>query len=311
VTHPSVHLRGVSERDIDLLLVEELAASAEFRSWFAACVGVAPDDLLEKVARSVISSTGESDLELVFRGPDGTTKVLVENKIYAVLQPRQSERYAERGAAYVEARSCDRILTVLVAPDAYSQGLEGFDARLSYEAIREWFDNRSAADARAKYKLHLLEVAIERGASGWSLVPSMSATDFWMRYWRLASEVAPQLQMPVPSIKPATSGFIRFRPIALGAGVELLHKVPYGNVDLQFAGMATRAAQFAAEYSDMLGAGMQIAPANKSLVVRISVSPAAVEAPFESSETAVRAALRAATSLLEWYERHVARSRAT
>lgn len=179
MNQPSVHLRGVSERDVDLLVVEELAASAEFRLWFASRVGVSADDTLQDIARSVTSSTGESDLELVFGGPGGCTKVLIEDKIDAILQPRQSERYSERGDGYVHAGSCDRVLTVLVAPDAYSKGLEGFDARISYEAIREWFASRKVDEPRARYKLQLLEHAIERGAGGWKLIPNGAITDFW------------------------------------------------------------------------------------------------------------------------------------
>lgn len=78
--------------------------------------------------------------------------------------------------------------------------------------------------------------------------------------------------MPLPGAKPAAFGFVRFKPQALGAGVELLHKVPFGNVDLQFAAMAARAAQFSAQYSAFLDSSMEIALANKSLVVRVSVA---------------------------------------
>jgi hypothetical protein len=72
---------------------------------------------------------------------------------------------------------------------------------------------------------------------------------------------------------------------------QFFHKVPYGNVDLQFAGMASQAGEFAARYSDALEPGMQLSRASKSPVVRISVPPVAVEAPFESSEPVIRDAL--------------------
>jgi hypothetical protein len=310
MTLPSISLRGVSERDVDLLLVEELSASSGFRAWFSEKVGLAQSDLAA-VARSVISSSGESDIELTFQSAAGTTKVLVENKIDAVLQPRQSERYAERGEAYVGSRLCDTFMTVLIAPDAYGTARSRFDARVSYEQLREWFQMQLESDARAPYKLALLDQALERAASGWTLVPDPAATSFWQCYWRVACEVAPELQMPAPGSKPATSGFIRFRPAQLPAGVELLHKVPYGNVDLQFAGMATRAGEFARAHVGTLAPGMRIEAASKSLVVRIAVPSAALEAPFESSATAVREALCAARRLLSWYEEHIAPVRTT
>jgi hypothetical protein len=295
----------VSERDVDLLLVEELSASSGFRVWFSERIGLTQSDLTA-VARSVVSSTGESDIELSFQSAAGTTKVLVENKIDALLQPRQSERYTERGQTYVESGRFDRFMTVLIAPEAYGASTSGFDARVSYEQLREWFQEQLRSDPRVPYKLALLDQALERAARGWTLIPDAAATSFWQGYWRVASEIAPELHMPAPGSKPATSGFIRFRPPQLPAGIELLHKVPYGNVDLQFAGMATRAADFAREHAGKLTPGMRVEVASKSLVIRMSVPIAALEAPFESSATAVREALSAAQRLLSWYDEHIA-----
>jgi hypothetical protein len=306
MTLPSIHLRGVSERDVDLLLVEELSVSSGFRAWFSAKVGLAQSDLTA-VARSVVSSIGESDLELTFQSAAGTTKVLVENKIDAPLQPRQAERYAERGEAYVRSRMCDNFKTVLVAPEAYGAATSGFDARVIYEQLREWFQAQLESDSRAPYKLALLDQALEHAASGWTLVPNAAATSFWQCYWRLACEIAPELQMPAPGSKPATSNFIRFRPAQLSDGVELIHKVPYGNVDLQFSGMATRAGEFARAHAGKLMPGMRIEAASKSLVVRVAVPIVALEAPFESSATGVREALSAARRLMSWYEEQMAR----
>lgn len=311
MTLPEIRLRGVSERDVDLLLVEEMAASGGFRAWFAAKVGIDPESELSVVARSVVSSTGESDVELTFQSAAQTTRLLLENKIDATLQPRQRERYSERGEAYVGSRLCDRFMTVLIAPQAYSPTASGFDARVTYEELCEWFRGQLESDSRAPYKLALLDQALERSSKGWTLVPDPNATSFWQRYWRVATEVAPDLNMPAPRPKPATSGFIRFRPAQLPSGVELLHKVPYGNVDLQFSGMASTAGEFARRHAGQLMSGMRIEAAGKSLVVRMSVPPAAVEAPFESSATAVRQALNAAQLLLAWYEEHIDPARET
>jgi hypothetical protein len=77
-------------------------------------------------------------------------------------------------------------------------------------------------------------------------------------------------------------------------------------VDLQFAGLGKRAAQFVAEHGSKLEPGMHIAAANKSLVVRIAVQRVALETPFQNSEPSVRDAVGAAARLLAWYERYVA-----
>lgn len=305
MTEPGIQLRGVSERDVDLLLVEEFSASAEFRTWFNERVGLTAESELTSVARSVASSNGESDIELMFQSAVGITRLLIENKIDAILQPRQPERYAERGNTYIKSKLCDNFLTVLVAPEAYGTATPEFDVRITYEELREWFDTQRPRDSRLPYKLALLDQALKRSASGWTLVPNSAATSFWLAYWRLTCEIAPELRMPTPGVKPATSNFIRYRPASLRAGVELLHKVPYGKVDLQFSGMAAGAADFSRAYAGKLAQGMRIEAAGKSLVVRMVVPRVALEAPFESSASAIREALNAARQLLAWYEQHI------
>ncbi|MGH9892471.1 MAG: hypothetical protein ACREA0_10895, partial [bacterium] len=151
------------------------------------------------------------------------------------------------------------------------------------------------------YKQALLRGAINRGAAGWQLVPDESATAFWQRYWELAKRLAPDLRMPRPADKPARSGFIRFRPAGLPAGVELLHKVRYGNVDLQFARMGDRVSELENRYAGRLDSDMRVDQAAKSAVVRITVPLVDIGAPFRESEEAVRTGLQAAMKLLGWY----------
>lgn len=112
-----IELRGVSERDIDLFLLQEVVASQPFRQWFLSQIDVPPTSDLTRAARSVATSTGESDLEFSLETGDGRTiRVLVENKVDATFQERQPERYAERAEAYVQAGECDEAKTVLFHP---------------------------------------------------------------------------------------------------------------------------------------------------------------------------------------------------
>jgi hypothetical protein len=300
----AVQVRGITERDIDLLLLEQLVLDSSFRDGFLAEVGLASCGRLTAAARSVNTTTGESDLELTLVEGQRVTKVLVENKVDALLQPRQAERYAERAAAYRAAGDCDQVVTVLVAPESYAGAAAGFDRTVTYESVRRLLGGEEADD-RARYKHFLLREAIERCASGWVLVPDEAATAFWLRYWELSKTVAPQLNMRRPEEKPATSNFIYFWPTALARGVALIHKVPYGDVDLQFEGKATRAASFESKHGGHLRPGMHIERANKSLVVRMQVPRIVLKAPFEQSEAAVRQALDAAAQLLKWYTRWV------
>lgn len=298
-----VKIRGVFERDIDLLLLEEFVASPDFLRWFLGELGLEGSAQLRAAARSVPTSTGETDLELTVVQKERVTKLLIENKVDAILQPRQPERYAERAVAYLECRECDKVLTVLIAPEVYVRSALAFDRRITYESVLQWFESRPDGTERLRFKRLVLEEAIERGSVGWTLVPNETTTNFWREYWELVTSDAPELGMPQPDTKPATSGFLRFRAVALPRGIELIHKVPYGNVDLQFAGIASRADEFVRRFIDKLEPGMQIQRANKSLVVRISVPKIELKSPFQSSEESVRKGIQAAKQLLAWYDR--------
>lgn len=302
-SHPIV-IRGICERDIDLLLLEEIVASPEFRRWFLLELGVAADATLQSVERSVSTVSGESDIELTLLSGGETVKALVENKIDAVLQPDQAERYRERACAYRDGGRCDRVVTAVIAPAIYFDPEEehGFDVFVQYEAVLEWFERARSMGARQAYKIAAMRQAIDRGARGWQLVPDATTTRFWKSYWELAQRVAPQLRMPEPDAKPATSNFIRFCPLSLPHDVSLYHKVPYGRVDLQFAGMGTKLVSIEKRFGRRLSREMQVAKAAKSAAIRICVEKVDMQEPFVKSEQHVRRALNAALELLHLHE---------
>lgn len=316
---PDVRVAGVCERDIDLLLLEEFAASPAFCGWFLRAVGFrqALRGRVIRAERSATVSNGESDLEVTILGPGARHyRLLIENKVGAQFQPRQAERYLERGEAYVRRGYCHAFRTVLVAPKRYlgpKKGIRGFDAVVSYEAIRAWFARQAraasgksariftVASARAAHKIYLLSAAIEKGRHGWQKVEDAPITRFWRRYWELASEKAPELQMPEPSPKPSKSSFIYFRPADLPRGLTLVHKAVHGNVDLQFSGMGHRLPEMSRKYRRHLKAGMEMVRAAKSAAIRIKVPRIRLTDVPDAHEGEMTEGIRAAQFLLEWY----------
>jgi len=231
--------------------------------------------------------------------------LLIENKIAALLQPRQDERYRDRAEGYVREGQCLQCRTVLVAPKDYlgdRTDRHGFDKVITYEDIFQWFESHAGANPRSQFKTTLLNNAIERGSSTWTLVPDETVTEFWRRYWELAKALGPELGMERPGVKPATSSFIYFRPQNLPQEVKLVHKVRHGNVDLQFSGMADNLKAFQAQYESLLEPGMVIETASKSAVIRINVPEIDLAVPFPDSESSAREALWAARLLLVWFK---------
>jgi hypothetical protein len=302
----TIHVPDVCERDIDLLLLEEFVASADFRSWFLSQIGGDSAASLSDARRSVRTESGESDLELTFQESSGTLKVLIENKVDAAFQLNQPQRYVERASEYRKSGNYGEVVTVVMAPQVYF-GEEpenyGFDARITYETVLGWFSASERASPRTDYKLTLLRAAIDRGRSGWQLVPHPNVGQFWRSYWQLAEQIARQLSMPVPKSEiPAGSHFIVFRPAALPANVKLKHKVGYGHVDLEFREMGDRLAEMERLYGAALPTGARIEKAAKSAVVRTRVDAIDItRADFAANEAVVREGIETAASLLDWY----------
>jgi hypothetical protein len=299
-----VIIGGIIERDIDFLLMEELSASPSFLSWFASQAGLAGAPTLRSVQHSSTSATGETDIEIRLGFDTENVFLLLENKVDAPLQPRQAERYRERARRYVKEGACGTCLTGLVAPSKYLGDDPtdlGFDFTLRYEEILGWFDRASSQGDQHLLERALLRRALDRGAVGWTLVPHEGVTEFWRRYWDLARALAPELQMPKPAIKPATSAFVFFRPAGFPRGIKLIHKVPYAHVDIQFDGMASQITRLTRRYGPHLQHGMALEKASKSAVVRIQVPSIDMTAPFQESEPAVREGIWAAKLLFVWF----------
>jgi hypothetical protein len=95
-TAKRIDIPWVAERDIDLLLLEEISSSPNFLKWFLAQTGISGRASLVSAGCAVHTTKGESDLEVTVQYAGRIYRILVEDKIGAAFQPRQSERYRER-----------------------------------------------------------------------------------------------------------------------------------------------------------------------------------------------------------------------
>lgn len=306
-----LHIPGVNERDVDLLMLEEFISTKSFGYWFLSQLFGDDCSLGECVSavRSVTQSNGESDLEVEYLAEDGIkTLVLIENKVGAGLQPLQAERYMERGDDYISRQRCNAFYTVIVAPDRYfaSAGqTKGFHFRVGYEALRSWFERAESLGARRSYKVALLSSAIEKATLGYQPVADAPVTHFWQEYWRLCSTLAPELEMNAPDAKPARSGFISMRPPALKSlGADIVHKVNKGRVDLQLRGLGEHVNTVRAALGTFLETDMTIERAEKSAVVRVLLPKMSTVNDFSSQEPTARSGIHTAQRMLRWSLKH-------
>ena len=297
-------LEAVAERDVDLLILEELAVSPEFLAWWLeqvkaeGCKGAV-------IVRAQHSLThpklGESDLVVICSPPESEPyAILIENKINAPPQPDQALRYRQRGEAGVVAGTWKSFRTCIVAPQRYldiSGDANLYDARISYEAVRAWFLERGA-DSRAEFRARLLAEAIEQARRGYTPEADERMTEFWHRYWECATEEFPEFNLPEPGSKPAGSTWVEIHPETLGSSRRIYHKLRAGFVDLQLDGTAGEVEAIKSSISSLLGTDTEVVVTGKSASVRVRVPPLDPFADFGEQVSEARAGMRAAFRLV-------------
>jgi hypothetical protein len=303
-----IEIAGVSERDMDLLLLEEFQSSQGFQQWFIRQVLGKDARLGELISaqRSITQSIGESDLEIAFADPSGgQVRFLIENKVNAGFQPEQAKGYRKRGDSYVTQKHSASCHTVIVAPARYfgeGESTKGFDKKITYEAVRDWFAGAAELGERRKYKLALLQSAIDKGTVGYQPVEDRPVTEFWRAYWLFAREHAPELEMSEPSqSKPSGSSFVYFRPHTLQRGVEICHKLTKGYVDLQINHLGKRLNELHHSLSTHLRNDVTLKQAGQSAAIRIDVPVLDLSRPFAEQVPQVQVGLTAALDHLHWF----------
>ena len=303
-------ITGVCERDIDLLLLEEFQAGSGFADWFVNRFFGDDSGLVACIdaKKSVTQSTGESDLEVDLAGVDGTvTRVMIENKVGAGLQPQQAERYRQRGEGYLRAGDCGAYWTTIAAPRRYfgtKTSRKGFDFRLDYEDLLEWFHQAEELGIRRAYKVLLLRSAIEKGTLGYQPVEDAAATKFWHLYWETSRQVAPGLELKEPGGKPPRSGRVHYLPPDLPVGTKILHKLRRSIVDLQLHGLGPRTNAMNERLQALLESDMSVTRTSKSAVVRLTAPKVEPQMPFGPQAEDVKTGIVAAARLYEWALRH-------
>ncbi|MCK5789044.1 MAG: PD-(D/E)XK nuclease family protein [Chlamydiia bacterium] len=299
-------ISGVSERDIDLLLLEEFITSEVFQDLFIHNSKFKDMELSFVEARKSVTDTiGESDLEVSFINDDDETVLLmIENKINANFQKNQLERYRKRGENYKKKEKISDFTTILVAPELYHSGEnKEFDVRVNYETLITYFHNNKDLGRRSIYKILLLESAIRKTVSGYDPEMDDVVTQFWKDYWRLANKEAKELYMSEPGHKPSASSFVYFRNIKLPKNVDLVHKMVHGYFDLQFSGMGNKMDVFMNKYSEKLEQNMKIVKAGKSAAIRVEVPKLSFSDSFESQKDKVLLCFLEEKKLLTWFEK--------
>jgi hypothetical protein len=193
----------VKERDTTFLVVELLASSSEFRTWFFNRIVANPAKAqFRGVMRSVETHGRETDIRIEFEIDGRRHLALVENKIDAAFGERQIPDYHERADRYVQEGRCDRAIVVLLAPtnrvDAETR--ERFDHSIMYEQIRDQLSEMSYDNA--PFAEEIFRIALEQEGD-------TNKTDLMTA---LVEQLEPVLEDTPPQFKiEATDNRVRIR----------------------------------------------------------------------------------------------------
>jgi hypothetical protein len=224
----------VQERDIDLLLLEELQSNASFVEWFVQQVGL-QNPTFDNAWYSVSSADGESDLLLRVHVGRERVGVLIEDKIAASEQPDQDGRYHSRGLKGIKDGWFDRYLTCICAPQEYLAGLSPdskYDYRIKYEAMADWFSQQQ--DPRSKWRSGVIREAITQGRKGYVKQVNPAVSAFHMAYYERLQGTQPILQMARPTPKGSGGTWIILWVAGWPKTIHLNHKLSRGSVELSF-----------------------------------------------------------------------------
>lgn len=227
-----IPVEAIRERDIDLILLEELVVDAAFSNWFIQELRLPPLSKTDGAWRSITDfGIGETDILMSYFSEQNKILVLIENKLDAAFQDEQHIRYQKRATEYKYRSECSEAYAVLLAPEDYCHNQSFFKSYVTYEQISHRLE--SSGSLRGHFRSQLLQIAIEKLRRGYQPVNSEPVQKFWKDYWIYKELQYPSLSMKEPNVIPHNSDWPMLYHNDLPE-VIFRHKLGQGNVDATF-----------------------------------------------------------------------------
>ncbi|PBC01465.1 hypothetical protein [Mesorhizobium sp. WSM3860] len=299
------HIYNFQERDIDLLLAEELRVNGEFAAWFMdrASPQIPVLGPAFKTRISVVEDGSEADVIACFRRADGGVhRVFIEDKISAPLMPDQLARYQRRAAAEQLRGESKSYSVVLFAPAGYGSGLPDGVLWLTFEEAAVALE-QNKNDHRAAYKAEFLRAALPRtspaarDAHVVDVEPYLA--DWWEAVYVMLEREFPGFFVP-PKTRYPRSVYFSPRTGGMADYLRVDFKGHLGEVDLAIKNV---------NYADLALClkGLQLPGSlvenGKSTAIRIAgLEKFVIADGYNVIETKVRAAYAAAAKLLTFWK---------
>lgn len=291
------YFSDVSERDMDLLFLEEFVCSEAFLQIFTDKVGIANPKVLSVHSSKIDVQYGESDMTVIIESNGERIGLLIEDKIDAIAMPRQSERYNLRGQKGINLGDYNKFFVFIIAPKKYleqNKEAKKYPNQIEYETVLSYFENLN--DFRCAFKIQQIKQAIDKQKKGYQVEEDPAVTEFWSKYSEYQKVHYPDIDFIYNNeIKGTKASWPRFRTVI--DSLYINHKTERGFVDLTFDNCATKLVEVEQLLADTIGdfvkEGFTVHKTNKSAAVRLSVPIVDVHKPLDEQIDEVETGLSA------------------
>ena len=291
-----VSFENVLERDMDFLLIRKFTqADKAFWDLFLKKIGSEWSEKysLIRVAHSVMTTDGETDVEVVYSDGEKKWALLIEDKIDAVAQPEQENRYEIRGKKAVENNQFDGYNIFIVAPKKYLTGNKEaakYPNSISYEEIRKVLTD--------EYEVAIIDKALDESKQGYIPIEDKKVTQFWDKLYDFVEERFPDTFSMHGKKGDSRGANARWITIRSGKGTNLQVKADRGYVDLEISGYADKFQEFSKANQDLLDRKkLYVRLASKSLAIRKYIEPIDFGGDFDDQKDAIEEAFIKAKEL--------------
>jgi hypothetical protein len=288
-------IESIQERDIDLLLLEELTTDNSFCEWFVRELNLPFLTQTNGAWRSISNfGLGETDILFSYKSVEKKIFILIENKLDSSFQFEQFLRYDRRAKEYIENKECDEAFSVLVAPNLYCENQNDFENFISYESISQRLI--FTGTKRNLFKSELLKIATEKLRRGYQPINSELVQKFWYSYWNYKESKYPSLYMKKPGIVPHNSDWPILYDDKL-KDVVFYHKLGQGNIDATFINFSD---EIEFKIKENLPDDIEFVKHSKSFSLRIFSGKIDRTADFENQLQKIENGLQNIEKLRNW-----------
>ncbi|MBQ9392862.1 MAG: hypothetical protein IJU18_02555 [Oscillospiraceae bacterium] len=299
-----VSFSDISERDMDMLFIEEFMCSEPFLRLFTDLVGIPAANVLSGYLSKTDPFLGESDITVIVESHGEKVGLLIEDKIDAIAMPEQAARYSLRGQKGIELGDYSQFFVFIIAPENYllrNTEAQKYPNKVTYEAVLSYFEHIN--DPRSWFKIQQIKQAIDKQKKGYQVEIDESVTNFWHKYSAYQKTHYPDtLFVYSGEGKGANATWPRFNTVI--NGLYIYHKTEAGFVDMTFDGCADRVMDIekllSAAMGDFIGKGYTVQRTGKAAAIRLIVPALNLHSRFEDQIENVEKSLDAVNKLSEF-----------